>query len=1014
MTDIPVFLKTPRVRKAGIAAGIMAAVYLLTGFFVLPGIIKGQIIGTLREQTRREATVQQVKFNPLLLALTVNGFDLKDPDGETFVSFGQFFVDFELSSLFYRAYTFREIRLVSPYGRAHVLADGKYNFSDLLDQDGAEKPAVENTGGKQNLPAVRVQLLDIQDGKFIFRDQSHGRDATAEFGPVQFTVREFSTRPREGSLYSFSAETTRGEKIDWEGSFLLDPLGSEGRFTLGGIQLRPLWEYMRNQTGFEVRSGNLTVSSKYGWDRSRGLRLTGTGVGVTGLIISEKGTEAPVIEVPDFQVRNMDLMLDARTIRIPVIESASARISVIREPGGGINLARMFAPVDDGTRTSDKASPPPAAKDAPSGKPWKVTLDALRLDDYAISFEDRTTPVPATIGLNSIKLQMDGVVFPLEKEFGLSLSLKTGETGSFETRGNVGLKPLSVSQEISLAGFPLPPLQPYLDPHLNLQLKAGLLNASGQVKLAALAAEKGGKTSAQYAGTVSVAGLRAVDTRAQEDLVRWDALRFNGMDVATEPLSVKIDEIVWEKPYSRVVIRKDQTTNLTGIVKEADAAPAEPASTKAGPAQPPVKASIRTVRFVDGSANFSDYSLEPGFTAGIYALNGAIKGLSSSNTGRANVDIRGKVDRYAPVLISGQINPLSSNAYTDVTLSFQGIEVSSFTPYSSKYAGYLIDKGKIYLDLRYRLNQRKLVGENKVMIDQFTFGEKTNSPDATSLPVKLAVAILKDREGKINIDLPVRGDLDDPDFRYGRVIWAALKTLLEKVASAPFTALASLIVGAGGDQLGHVDFPAGRLDISPEEQGKFPSIAKLLDARPVLRIEVKGRASVRDDTGPLKEQKLLARLRADRADEIKGRGGVVPDPNAIILTETDEARLLRKAYQETFRESPRQVYDRLKAERASPDFPKESSADGLALVTEAIRTRLIAAQTVDMPALRELAQVRASRVQAGLIEGGGIDPTRVFVREVEVADASPDAPADAAPVPAGSVTVPTELLLTAD
>ncbi len=1046
MADIPSFLKTRKAKLTGyILAGIIA-VYAIFGFFILPGIIKGKLVDTLREKLHRETTVREIKFNPFLLALTVNGFDLKDLDGSTFVSFEQFHVDFELSSIFYRAFTFAEIRLVSPFGRAEILKDGAYNFSDLLKDDGKTQPEPKppESGEKQNLPAVIVHLLEIRDGKFLFRDTSEGRDSKAEFGPVEFTVQEFSTRPREGSVYSFSAETTRGEKIDWEGTFLLDPLGSEGKLSIQGVQLRPLWEYIKDRVGFEVRDGRVSVESRYTWDRTRNLRLSGAAIHLIDLKITEKDQEPVLLSVPELHVRDTSLELSAQTVGVPLVESKGTRVVLVREPGGTINLARIFSPPPKTEPAKDGAgkeepvpaepSAPAAEKPAADGKPsppWKVSVEAIRLTDYGVSIEDRTLATPAQINLEPMALEVTGFALPLEKEFGVNLSMKINETGSFETKGHVSLSPLSAEQDIVLDSFPIPAVQPYLDQQLNLVVKTGLANAAGHVSLKAPKGGKSGPPPIEYKGTVSATAFKSVDRREQSEFARWDKLAFNGMDVVTEPLSVQMDEILWEKPYGRVVIRKDQTTNLMDISKSSGKAPGkaadnagnrEPENTETvpdtktpPPAKAPFKAAIKTVRIVDGGANFSDYSLEPDFTIGIYALNGTIKGLSSSNTGHAKVDLKGKVDRYAPVLIFGEINPLIGNAYTDVTLSFQGIEISTFTPYSAKFAGYLIDKGKLYLDLRYRLNQKKLIGENKVMLDQFTFGEKTDSPDATSLPVKLAVAILKDREGKINIDLPVRGDVDDPDFKYGKLVWSALKNVLEKVATAPFAALANLVVGAGGDQLDHVKFEPGRTGISEEEADKFPSIGKMLAARPVLRIEVKGRAEALKDSAQLKEQKLLQRLREERADEIKSRGDATVKADQIQLSDGDVSRLLRRVYQATFAESAKQVYERLKTESGQPDFPKESSEAGLELVSAALRTRLVATQTVDTAALRELAKARAAAVQSGLIEGGGIEAGRVFIREVEVVEATGPVtgtvPASSGP---GDTKVRTELLLTAD
>ncbi len=1028
----------PAWKKRGLVAAGAIALYAVFGFFILPGIVRSQAVKAIRENLGREATIAEVKFNPFLLALTVNGFDLKDPDGQTFVSFGQFHADFQLSSLFRRAWTFSEIRLASPFFRVVMTGEGQYNFSDILgraDKKAGPAPAEPKSGA---LPGVLIGLLELRDGRALFRDTSGGRDAKAEFGPVEFTVREFSTRPREDSQYSFAAETTRGEKIEWEGTFFLDPLSSSGRFSLSGIQLRPFWEYVQDRVRFELRAGTVSVVSNYSWDRTSDLRLSGATVTLDGLAITDKGQDPVLVSVPSFAIRDVGADLKARTVKIPVIESKAARFVVVREPDGTINLQSLFAPpppaapaaVPGTSAPSPETAPvqsgaarpaPPETAPAKAAPEWKATVEKLLFEDWGLEFEDRTPPSPAKIPVVPVRLELTDIVYPFEKEMGVALSLGVGDSGKFDLKGKAGLKPLSAEFDYTLEALPLTLFQPYVEQQANAELKAGLFGSSGHV---AFSQPEGQPAAVKFAGAAKVSSLRAVDQRVGDDFVRWDGISLNGIEASVSPLNLKIDEILIEKLYSRVIVRKDQSTNLIDIMK-GPAAPAKPSAPKPdAPAElaagepakdsrkeppPPYRAEIRSVRFVNSSADFSDYSIEPGFTTGIFGLKGTISGLSSHRKGYAKVKMEGKVDRYAPVYITGDLNPLTSRAYTDVTLSFQGIEVSNFTPYSAKFAGYTIDKGKMYLDLNYKLNNRKLVGENKVMLDQFTFGKKVNSPDATGLPVKLAVAILTDRDGKIKIDLPVRGDLDDPDFKYGPIIWQALKNVLEKVAAAPFTALASLVVGADGDQLSHIDFEPGHAEMAGTEHSKFPVIGKLLADRPVLRVEIQGTADGDRDAVSLQEAALEVQMRAMRAEEMKGWGGKAPDPATLVLSDADTGRILRRIYQQTFSETPAQVYARLKAEATGGEFPAENSIEAQEAVTEAVRDRLVRMQPVDAVALRGLARKRAEAVQAGLVELGGIEPARLFIRDVEILDSSAPGAEVSALGP-----VKTNLLLTAD
>jgi len=213
-----------------------------------------------------------------------------------------------------------------------------------------------------------------------------------------------------------------------------------------------------------------------------------------------------------------------------------------------------------------------------------------------------------------------------------------------------------------------------------------------------------------------------------------------------------------------------------------------------------------------------------------------VSGLSSNPASRAKVKLDGKVDKYAPVDINGEVNLLAAAKYTDIAMSFRNIELTSFNPYSGKFAGYNISKGKLSTELKYKVADRKLDAAHHIVLDNLEFGAKTDSKDAAPIPLKLAVALLKDRNGVIDVNLPVSGTLDDPKFRLGPIIWKAILGLLTKIVTAPFAALGALF--GGGEELAFVDFPAGSAVLPPEQVEKLNKLAKALIERPQLKLSV--------------------------------------------------------------------------------------------------------------------------------------------------------------------------------
>src|SRR5581483_763834 len=257
----------------------------------------------------------------------------------------------------------------------------------------------------------------------------------------------------------------------------------------------------------------------------------------------------------------------------------------------------------------------------------------------------------------------------------------------------------------------------------------------------------------------------------------------------------------------------------------------------AAPASPVMPISIDTVRIINGSANYADFWIQPNFAVGIQMLNGSIDGLSSDPKSRAKVKLDGKVDRYAPATIDGQMNLLAAAVYSDIKMSFKGLELTTMTPYSARFAGYKIDKGKLSVDLNYKIDHRVLTADQRFVIDQLQLGEPVESPDAVHLPLKLAVALLKDRNGVINIPLPISGSLDDPQFKIGPIIWHAVVNLFVKVATAPFAALGHLF-GGHGEEMKYIDFAPGSAELDDASKEKLNSLSKALEEHTQLQLDV--------------------------------------------------------------------------------------------------------------------------------------------------------------------------------
>jgi hypothetical protein len=690
--------------------------------------------------------------------------------------------------------------------------------------------------------------------------------------------------------------------------------------------------------------------------------------------VGERGIAEPLVTLAALTLDDLHLDLAAQTVSLGALSSTHGRIRGWLQPDGTINYVPLFV-----SSAEDKRNEPPASVESLSQgarrdtKSWSLLAKTVRLEDYGIRLEDRSTEPAAQLFVDDIRFTSQEVQVPFTKPFAFGVELKVNQTGQVEARGTVGLKPMQADLKIGLSHLALPPFQPYVNKFLHADLGSGEFNLNGRITYSS--AQNNGPRLA-YRGDTSVADFEVRDRVAKKPVLSWSSLALNKVALDLEPTSITVAEIEWRKPSVQVITESNGTLNLTRMTQTAQ--PAEPASgpkkkaeRKAGKRPAPVTpVSIGTVKLHKASLSFVDRSIEPAVTTGIQDLSGTIKGLSSKDIARADVSLAGTVDRVAPVKIRGQINPLSGDAYTNLTFTFDNMDLTAVSPYSGKYAGYPISKGTLHLDLVYNVSQKQLHGENKVMIDQFTFGESTNSPDATSLPVRLAVALLKDRHGRIAIDLPVRGDLNEPDFRYGRVVLNALVNLITKIAASPFAALGNLIGGAG-EELQYVEFDPGESALTENEQPKVRALSKALNERPALRLEVVGNVDPKLDGRALAEHKLTSAVLDRFRRTSKKSSQAMPTPER-------EFDLLSEIYIEKFGKQPMKRHDT----ESGKSVERVMSRDEM-------RAELVGAIEVPEQDLRELAQARAGEIRQYLVQQGGAQE-QIVVTGVELTASGKD------------------------
>ncbi|MGQ0666790.1 MAG: DUF748 domain-containing protein, partial [Nitrospiraceae bacterium] len=929
---------------AGVFLGLIS-LYALIGFFLLPYIIEAYGIPAVAERLKHPVVVREVALNPFALSLRLNGLEVRESDQRPIIGFEELFVNLRATTLFWQTIGFDEIRLVMPFVAARVNREGNLNLLALVppsDEPAGTAPTPPPEAESKKMMPVEIGLLEIDKGILEYRDESKSRPVSMDIVPIHILLRNFSTVQGSENAYAFTAEIGKGEAVAWEGTISLQPVESDGKVSLSGVKLLTLYQAVQDRFQFDVQQGELKLSALYHFDlRGQAPRATVKDgkVSVRDLAIGERGLAEPVVTIPVADVEGIQFDLEKRAIRVEKVHTADARFEAWMDPGGVLNFQPLFMPIESGNAAGQ---PAPVTKQEASPKPWSVAVDQVEIRNYQARFEDRTLAKPGHAEVQALDVTVKDVQIPFEKPLPVELSLKLNQTGLVDVRGQVTVEPMAAELDLTVKQIALRPFQPYLDRFLNVDLRNGTVDLNGSVRYAK---EHPKIPLIRFQGNLAVNQLSITDRTEFQDVVSWKSLAVNRLALDVEPTAVKIAEIVWQEPAVQMVVEKDGGVNLSHLLaaQPSEAAPAEPPREgKKVPGQPsaPVPVTVDQVKLVKLAATYRDLSIEPSVKTGITQLSGRIKGLSSKQIAKADVDLTGKVDDAAPLKIAGKINPLSEDAFTDLVITLGGMDLTPAGPYSGKYVGYGLAKGKLSLDLKYKVAQKLLEAENLVLVDQLTFGEATNSPDATSLPVPLVVALLQDRKGRIEIDLPIRGDLNDPDFKYGGVVISVLVNLHGKVVASPFTLIGKLIPEGGSEEdLQFVQFQPGSANLFTDEVKKLDALAKALDERQGLRLDVTGTADATLDRDAVRARKFKDQLLALRQQE---RGKEKPEQEE--LSAEDEQRLVT------------QLFAKLPAASPAPPAGQPEADEQKPPTLDEMKQRLLSAIPVSQAELEALAR----------------------------------------------------------
>ena len=982
--------------------------YALLIGVVTPAVLKAKLPNIVKENTGRDAAVEDIAINPFLLKIEVTNFVIypnihssnESEDNVViqnqenhFFSVGNVSLDVGFwQSLFTFTPAVESLTIDEPFVSIARLSESEdtqiFNFSDILthiEKRNTNVPTEPEDASEGQIPRITLRDFALNEGRVVIEDKvtntlldypelsvdlqdldTHALISSSNVGNKNANPKSDKSESDQsnGKLafnqYQFNLLTAEKGNIAIDGEFQLSPLKVTTDIAINDVALTPLWSLSKDLIEADLVDGKVNLSlhaEVFEQDTAFQFILERGEFAVNNLVFNAGSSPATtgtakssqeIIAIPAFAIHDINVNALEQQVSIAEVAFDNVRVSGLFDRSG-LDLQRLFTPKSSAAdATSANANPSAAQKgnsetededvsnvatdsteELAHDTSWYVELHQFAFNDGSIDLIERSVSDGTYYRISNLNIKSGKVTTDFSKPISYTTSLHVSadpqtfsdtSKGALSSSGSVVIAEQTVQGKAAIEQLVLSQFQQYVSPHANVTLEDGLFNLNVEFDGAFMnAADKENIDSLNVKASTSINNLSVLDD-ASSPLLQWLSLKVDNIEFDHASNQLSVDNIHLQAPFARLIIDEAKQTNVsklivassdksansessseTGSATTSKASNANvPAGTTAEPSQANELAiAVNTISIENGKAYFADHSLTPKFASAIESLNGKVLGIDSRSTSPANVDITGKIDNYAPVKLAGTIHPLKDDIDLDLDFSVKGAELTSVNPYSGTYMGYYIDKGLLSLAVQYKLNGKALEGKNHVVIDQLTLGKKSNSDQALSLPLGLAIALLEDRNGVIDLGLDVSGDIDSPDFSFGSIILNAIGNIITKAVTAPFSLLANLV--GSDDELDNVEFGFGEHSLNADAQEKLNTLAKALKKRPGLRVNIEGTVNAMSDASALAQRQLNTTLltRSGYADSPATTGNVSTNEKSLAGGENESSNTLGRVQRDS-------------------------------------------------------------------------------------------------------------------
>lgn len=900
--------------------------YTIFGFIVIPWFVSNKAGPLIKERLGVHVEFGETKFNPYNFILSVNSVVLKDLDQKPVLGFKNIHINYDITALLFNTLLFKTIDIEAPELFIELEKDGKLNLTNILPPN----PSFTEEKKGESTTAIVLHKLSITDGTIRFSDIGKDKPFNLKLGPYNFKAHDISTKEGDLNAHNFRTQIDGGGEIFWEGGMRLSPLSLHGEVQVSNLNLPKFYSYALPDFDASLKSGTLSLRLPYQIDFKKEVqtKINGADLTLNNIVFED---EAPLADISQIKLDGFYLTLPKQEIEIDNFSIKDSNIQVVLDESQNINLITAF---QNRTNTDESNS-------TNNSKPWSFLLHNFDLSKTNINLQDKRKDFKAKLTQASLHVKSisSEKSLPIEYKF----SSIFNENTKLDFIGDVTQKPFIVSSAVNIGNLQLAHFVEYIKPFVTFDIQNADINIKADIK-----AEFDKSINFIIKADTSIEKL-LINAEDGKKLLTWEKLKLDEIKYQHKPMKIDIKDLKIDTPFIRMHINKDGSTSFSNLVKESKTTPKKEKSE-------PIKIRIGPMKLVNGAADFSDDSLPFPFATFIHNLHGDFSTLDFQTTTPMTINLSGEIEKYGYTNITGVLSPFNIKENASLDLLFKNINLNSLTPYSGKFIGYKIESGKLSMDLKYNIKDAKLIGDNKINIDTLTLGEKVDSPDAPNLPLEFAIALLKDSEGQIGIDLPVAGDINNPEFSYGSIIWGAVGNMITGIVTSPFRFLGSML-GIDGDSLKSIDFDKGSYEVISTEHEKLENLTKILSKRPALKLNIAGGYDDNFDVYELQKQRFKSIINKELSKPSKEKEDVY-------------GYALKNIYVKNFSLE--------KYEKSKESFTVKGKIDTV-LFNKKVQKDITTNIKIEKEALKNLANARAKSIKIALSKSYNIDEKRLNI-----------------------------------